>query len=117
MQDISTQQLITSVHTITRQLSLYNQHDMTKSGVRRSKSCFTPAGPPPVKKRSKSVAGDLPDQRRQRRTEVRQTLRESSRQEKLKSSPSRALRRVKTFLKPFRKTYKLERSPEIELLG
>ena len=75
LQDISTQHLLTSVHTITRQLSIYNQHDIIKSGIKRSKSCFqvNPRDPPAVKKRSKSVAGDLRlgDQRRQSKLEER----------------------------------------------
>ena len=75
LQDISTQHLLTSVHTITRQLSIYNQHDLIKSGIKRSKSCFqvNPRDPPAVKKRSKSVAGDLMlgDQRRQSKLEER----------------------------------------------
>ena len=75
LQDISTQHLLTSVHTITRQLSIYNQHDLIKSGIKRSKSCFqvNPRDPPAVKKRSKSVAGDLRlgDQRRQSKLEER----------------------------------------------
>ena len=122
LQDISTQHLLTSVHTITRQLSIYNQHD--NSGIKRSKSCFqvNPRDVPAVKKRSKSVAGDMVvvgEQRRQRKLEVRQEMRrQEERQDKAKSSPARrGLRRVKTFLKPFRKTYKLERSAEILLLG
>ena len=121
LQDISTQHLLTSVHTITRQLSIYNQHD--NSGIKRSKSCFqvNPRDVPAVKKRSKSVAGDMVvggEQRRQRKLEVRQEMRrQEERQDKAKSSPARALRRVKTFLKPFRKTYKLERSADILLLG
>ena len=124
MQDISTQHLLTSVHTITRQLNIYNQHDIIKSGIKRSKSCFqvNPRDVPAVKKRSKSVAGDMVvvgEQRRQRKLEVRQEVRrQEERQDKAKSSPARrGLRRVKTFLKPFRKTYKLERSAEILLLG
>lgn len=123
LQDISTQHLLTSVHSITRQLSIYNQHDIIKSGIKRSKSCFqvNPRDAPAVKKRSKSVAGDMMgDQRRQRKLEeARQGDRrqEDRRQDKAKSSPARALRRVKTFLKPFRKTYKLERSAEVLLLG
>ena len=124
MQDISTQHLLTSVHTITRQLSIYNQHDIIKSGIKRSKSCFqvNPRDVPAVKKRSKSVAGDMVgDQRRQRKEEDRKgedrRQETRTRQDKAKSSPARALRRVKTFLKPFRKTYKLERSAEILLLG
>ena len=124
LQDISTQHLLTSVHSITRQLSIYNQHDIIKSGIKRSKSCFqvNPRDVPAVKKRSKSVAGDMVvmgDQRRQRKLEVRQEVRrQEDRQDRAKSSPARgALRRVKTFLKPFRKTYKLERSAEILLLG
>ena len=83
LQDISTQHLLTSVHTITRQLSIYNQHD--NSGIKRSKSCFqvNPRDPPAVKKRSKSVAGDLilGDQRRQSKLEER-------RQENRQSSPT-----------------------------
>ena len=127
LQDISTQHLLTSVHTITRQLSLYSQHDIKSGPVKRSKSCFqvNPRDVPAVKKRSKSVAGDLMgDGRRLRKLEEtreverRQDRRqETSRPDKVKSSPARALRRVKTFLKPFRKTYKLERSAEILLLG
>ena len=126
LQDISTQHLLTSVHSITRQLSIYNQHDIIKSGIKRSKSCFqvNPRDVPAVKKRSKSVAGDMMgDQRRHRKLEEtrqgdrRQDRRQENRQDKVKSSPARALRRVKTFLKPFRKTYKLERSAEVLLLG
>ena len=106
---------------------MYNQHDIIKSGpVKRSKSCFqvNPRDVPAVKKRSKSVAGDMMgDQRRLRKLEEtrqverRQDRRQEARPDKAKSSPARALRRVKTFLKPFRKTYKLERSAEILLLG
>ena len=61
----------------------------------------------------------LGEQRRHRKLEeTRQgDRRQGDRQDKAKSSPARALRRVKTFLKPFRKTYKLERSAEILLLG
>ena len=101
------------MHTISRQLSLY-----TTVGLRRSKSCFhvPPTDVPAVKKRSRSVAGDLGQQRRPRRTEDSQAGKETSGQT-VRTSSARALRRVKTFLKPFRKTYKLERSPEIILLG
>ena len=73
LQDISTQHLLTSVHSITRQLSIYNQQDIIKSGIKRSKSCFQ-VNPrergQTVKKRSKSVAGDMmADQRRLRKLE------------------------------------------------
>ena len=125
-QDVSTHQLISSVNTITRHLSSQNRDQMEKRpGIRRSKSCFHVDKATREqefsarRKRSKSTASEASNLRRFRvvkiDNEVAHLIEENQDPEKSaprlrRSRTSRALRRVKTFLRPFRRTYQCAES-------
>ena len=123
-QDVSTHQLISSVNTITRHLSSQNQMEK-RPGIRRSKSCFhvdkaiQEQESSARRKRSKSTASEASNLRRFRvvkiDNEVAHLIEENQDQEESaprlrRSRTSRALRRVKTFLRPFRRTYQCAES-------
>ena len=120
-QDVSTHQLISSVNSITRQLSSQNQMEK-RPGIRRSKSCFhvdREQESSARRKRSKSTASEASNLRRFRvvkiDNEVAHLIEENQDQEDSaprlrRSRTSRALRRVKTFLRPFRRTYQCAES-------
>jgi len=128
-QDFSTHKLLSSVHSISRQLSLHQLHESQGSmdrRIKRSKSCFhvnKAMSDNLPKKRSKSSACELGGNLRKYRI-VKISDEVSHIKEPLhpmvfgqKSKTSRVLRRVKTFLKPFRKKYEFENEEEIFYLG